>query len=160
MEQNQQEMMFKLQMFEQQLKQIQQQLQAVEQGIVEMSGLNLGLSELVGKKDSEIFAPIGRGIFAKAKLVSEELTVDVGEGNMVKKTIPETKKIIETQIEKLEEAKMDLTKAMNETNEEFMKLIDEAQSAHVHSHEHNHECKGCGDEDCTCDDDGNCECEK
>lgn len=156
MEQVEQEMMFKLQMFEQQLKQIQQQLQAVEQGIVEMTSLNIGLDELVGKKDSEIFAPIGRGIFAKAKLISEELTVDIGSGNMVKKTIPETKKIIEGQIEKLEEAKKDLEKAMNETNQEFMKLIDEAQRQQVEGH--SHECKHCDDEDCTCDDDGNCEC--
>ncbi len=160
MEQNQQELMFKLQMFEQQLQQIQQQLQAVEQGIVEMNQLNLGLNELVGSEGKEIFAPIGRGIFAKAKLMSEELTVDVGGQNLVKKTIPETKEIIEGQIKKLKEAKKDLEKAMSEVNTEFMKLIEEAQQGqdqggHVHEHSHGEDCD-CGD-DCECED-GNCGC--
>lgn len=146
-EQNQQELMFKLQMYEQQMNQLQQQLQAVEQGIVEMSTLNLGLDELVGKESKEILAPIGRGIFAKAKLLSEELTVDVGSKNFVKKSIPETKETIQEQIKKLEDVKADLEKTMNEMNQEFMKLIEEAQAGqgHVHGpdcgHDHDEEGK-------------------
>ena len=68
-----QELMIKFQMFEQQIQQIQQQLEAVEKGTVELSSLNLGLDELKGAKGKEIMAPIGRGIFAKAKLISEDL---------------------------------------------------------------------------------------
>ena len=78
MENNEQELMFKFQMFEQQIRAIQQQLQAVEQAIVEMSDLNLGMDELIGKKDNEILAPIGRGIYAKANLISEELRDSMG----------------------------------------------------------------------------------
>ncbi len=81
MENNEQELMFKFQMFEQQIRAIQQQLQAVEQAIAEMGSLNLGMDELIGKKDNEILAPVGRGIYAKAKLISEELLVDIGENN-------------------------------------------------------------------------------
>ena len=105
---HQQELMFKLQMFEQQAQQIQQQLQAIEQALGEMNSLNFGLDELVGSKDKEIMAPIGRGIFVKAKLLSEELTVDVGGKNFVKKSIPEAKELIEVQIKKLEDVKKDL----------------------------------------------------
>ena len=100
--------MFKLQMFEQQAQQIQQQLQAVEQAIAEMDSLNLGLDELVGSKNKEIMAPIGRGIFVKTKLLSEELTVDVGGKNFVKKSIPGAKKLIDMQIKKLAEVKKEL----------------------------------------------------
>jgi prefoldin subunit 5 len=67
MEKGQQELMFKLSMFEQQIQQLQQQLQAVEQGIVDMNSLSMGLEELKGSKGKEILAPIGRGIFAKAR---------------------------------------------------------------------------------------------
>ena len=42
-QQEQQEILFKLSMFEQQVQQLQQQLQAVEQGIVELNSLSLGL---------------------------------------------------------------------------------------------------------------------
>ncbi len=127
MEEKQQELMFKLQMFEQQIQQLQQQLQAVEQGIVGMNSLNFGLDELVGKEGKEILAPIGRGIFVKSKLISEELTVDVGGGNFVKKTIPDTKKIIEEQIKKLEDVKGELERNLEKLSEELMKVMGEAQ---------------------------------
>jgi prefoldin alpha subunit len=128
MEEPSQELMFKLQMFDQQIKQLQQQLEAVGQGIAEMTVLSTGLDELVGKKGKEIFAPIGRGIFAKAKLESEELNVDVGSGNFVQKTIPETKKIIEDQIKKLEDVQKELEGNLEKVGEEFNKVIMEAQA--------------------------------
>ena len=59
MDESQQELMFKFNMFEQQIQQLQQQLQAVEQGIIEMQSLDLGLDELIGSKGKEILAPIG-----------------------------------------------------------------------------------------------------
>lgn len=127
MEEKQQELMFKLSMFEQQIQQIQQQVQAVEQGIVEMNSLNFGLDELVGKEGKEILAPIGRGIFVKSKLISEKLTVDVGGRNFVKKTIPETKKIIEEQIKKLEDVKKDLNDNLEKLGGELMKVMEEGK---------------------------------
>ena len=138
----QQELMFKMQMFDQQAKQLQQQLQAIEQGIAEMTDLNNGLSELVGKEGKEIYAPIGRGIFAKAKLISEDLNVDVGGGNMVKKTIPETKQIIDEQLKKLDEVKKELEQGMEKMGEEFQKMLGEAQAGHVHDENCEHEEKG------------------
>ncbi len=136
-ESKQQEMMFKLQMFDQQMKQMQQQLEAVEQGIVEMTALDNGLSELVGKKGKEIYAPIGRGIFANATLISEELNVDVGGKNMVKKSIPDTKKIIADQLGKLDEVKKELERGMEKMGQEFTALIQEAQGAQGHVHDEN-----------------------
>lgn len=70
MDENQQELIFKLSMYEQQIRNLQQQLEAVEKGILDMNNLNLGLDELIGSKDKEILAPIGRGIFVKTKLLS------------------------------------------------------------------------------------------
>ena len=124
---SEQELMLKFGMFEQQIQQFQQQLQAVEQGIVELTSLNFGLDELKGSKGREILSPIGRGIFAKTELVSEDLTVDVGSKNFVKKSIPETKKIIEEQIKKLNEIKEDLDKNLENINKELRKTILEAQ---------------------------------
>lgn len=122
--QRQQEMMFKLQMFEQQAQQIQQQLQAVEQGMVELNELSLGLEEMKGKKGSEIMAPIGRGIFARAKLLSEDLTVDVGGKNLVKKSIDDTRELIGEQVKKLEQVKEDLNKNLEELNKELMGVVN------------------------------------
>lgn len=126
MEENQ-EVMFKLSMFEQQIGQLQQQLQAVEQGMIELSTLNMDLKELKGSEGKEIFAPIGRGIFAKAKLLSENLTVDIGERNFVQKSVPETQEIINKQILKLESAKDGLNKGLDELSKEAEKLVLESQ---------------------------------
>ena len=127
MDKEQQELMFKLQIFEQQIRQLQEQIEAVENGLVQMSSLDLGLDELVGSKDKEILAPMGRGIFVKAKVLSEDLTVDVGGKNFVKKTIPETKKIIQKQIKKLEEVKKELDDNLEKLGEELTKVYSEAQ---------------------------------
>jgi len=126
-DEKQQGLMFKLSMFEQQMQQLQQQLQAVEQAIVEMGSLDQGLDELVGSKDKEILAPIGRGIFAKAKLISEELIVDIGGKNLVKKNIPNTKKIIRDQLAKLQEVKKDLQGKLEQVGEKFTKMYTESQ---------------------------------
>jgi prefoldin alpha subunit len=122
-ENSEQELMIKFRMFEQQIQLVQEQIQAVEQGIMDLNNLNIGLDELIGKADSEILAPIGRGIYAKAKLMSETLLVDVGGGNFVKKTIPDTKKILDNQIKKLEEIKKELNSAMEKINEEITKTF-------------------------------------
>jgi prefoldin alpha subunit len=114
-------------MFEQQMQQIQQQLQAVEQGVAELNDLNKGLDDLVGKKDNEILAQIGRGIFIKANLISEDLIVDIGGKKFVNKSIPEAKGMIDKQIAKLMEVNEQLTKSMNELNGEVMKMISGVQ---------------------------------
>lgn len=149
-EQKQQEMVFKFQMFEQQMQALQQQLGAVEQAIVDMNALNLGMDELVGKTGEEIFAPIGRGIFARAKLLSEDLLVDIGNKNVVKKSIPDTKKLIEAQIGKLKDVQGELRDNMNQINAEIMKVYSEMNSGC--GCEENGECNCGEDEECGCED--------
>lgn len=124
-EEKQQELILSLGVIEQQIQQLYQQVQAVERGIIELSSLNIDLEYLVGKKDSEILAPIGRGIFAKAKLLSEELIVDVGGKRFVSKGIHETKKIISEQIKKLEDVKKELNDSIEATSNEAKKIVDD-----------------------------------
>jgi len=127
MDENQQELIFKLSMYEQQIRQLQQQLQAIEQAILEITSISQGLEELVGAEGKEILAPIGKGIFAKTKLLSEELTVDIGNRTFVKKSIPETKKMVEEQIKKLEEVRKEVEDNQSKIGEEMQKLMGEVQ---------------------------------
>jgi prefoldin alpha subunit len=124
---NQQELMFKLSMFEQQIKSIQEQLQLVEQAMIEAGSLKIELDNLKGAKDKEIMASIGKGIFAKAKITEEELLVDVGGRNFVKKTISETQNIIDDQVGKLGEVKAELEEKLEEINNELTKVFEEAE---------------------------------
>ena len=127
MDQQQQEILFKLSMSEQHIRQLQQQLQAVEESMIELRSLDLGLDDIKDSAGKDMLASLGRGIFVKAKLLSEDLIVDVGSKNLVKKRIPETKKIIKDQTEKLHEVKKELEERVDEINKELTKLIFEAQ---------------------------------
>ena len=127
MDKEQQELMFKFQMFEQQIQGIQQQLQAVENAIVELTSLSLGTEELKGKTGKEILAPMGKGVFVKTKLLSEDLVVDVGGGNFVKKDIDSTKNLIGGQVKKLEGAREELNKAMEEINSQLTQTMINSQ---------------------------------
>ena len=141
--------------FEREIAQIQEQLQAIEQATLDLSQINFGLDEIPKNKDSEILAPIGRGIFVKAKIISDELTVDVGEGTFVKKPIPETKKIILEQIEKLNNMKNDLENELEKINQEITNIMQEVQKKEMKN------CDHCSEEDCECEEscDENCQCE-
>jgi prefoldin alpha subunit len=149
----------KFQMFEQQIRMIQEQLQAVEQAILELGSLNLELDELIGKENNDILAPIGRGIYASAKLTSEELLVDIGDKNFVKKSIPETKKILQAQLKKLEKVKEELNVELEKINSELTNVFLESQKVPGHSHSETCGCKEeceCDDKECTCE--GECTC--
>lgn len=153
MEKEQQEMMIKFQMFEQQIKAIQQQLQVVEQTILELEEMHVGMEDLIGGVDSEILAPIGRGIFVKAKVTSEDLIVDIGEKNYVNKSIPETRDMIKEQLVKLGDIKTQLEEELDKINGELTKVFMESQGHG--SNECN--CSGHGEDDeCSCGDECSC----
>src|SRR3989344_992973 len=101
-EQKQQELMYKLSLFEQQMQLIQQQIEAVEKALNETNSLNIGLEDIKDSKDKEILASIGKGIYIKGKIIDNNLIVDVGGRNFVKKNISETQNMIKEQIKKLE----------------------------------------------------------
>jgi len=145
----QQELFYRFSLYEKQIKELQQQIEAIENGIVELNSLDFGLDELVGNVGKEIYAPFGKGIFVKAKLASEELNVDIGKGNLVKKSIPDTKRLIQEQIKKLEGVKAELENNLEEMGKEINEMIDKAQQ---------HECQCKEGEECNCGDD--CECGK
>tara|TARA_Y100000310_G_scaffold251425_1_gene257907 strand:- start:10657 stop:11121 length:465 start_codon:yes stop_codon:yes gene_type:complete len=148
--QAQQELMFKLQMYEQHINQTQQQQQAVEQGVADLNDLLSGLEELRGKEGQEVMAQIGKGIFVKTKLISEELTVDIGNKSLVAKSIDDTKALIQEQLGKLGEARMELNKNLEKIQEEMTGLVQQFQESqgepsepeineHVHGPDCNHD---------------------
>jgi len=126
-QQAQQELLYRLSVFEQHIKQLHQQLQLIEKNIIDLNSLDFGIDEIKGSVGKEILGQLGRGIFVKAKVISEELIVDVGNKNFVKKSISDTKKIIKEQIEKLHQIEKELKDKLKEINEEMTELVLEAQ---------------------------------
>lgn len=126
--QEQQELIFKLSIFEQQIKAIQEQIQAVDQAIFESNSLKFDLDDLKKAKDKEILAGLGKGIFIKAKINSENLIVDVGDKTFVNKSVENTQKLIGEQIKKLESIRKELEEKLEEINEELTKTFMSVQN--------------------------------
>ena len=121
----QQEFILKLSMFEQQINQLQEQIEAVERGINDLSSLNFGLDDIKNGVGKEILSPLGKGVFVKANLASNDLTVDIGQGNFVKKSIPETKEIISEQTKKLISVKKELDENIGRISKEMTRALEE-----------------------------------
>jgi prefoldin alpha subunit len=134
---NEKELQIKFQIFEQQIMYIQEQISLIEQTITDLSSLKDGLDEI---KEKEIFAPIGRGIFVKAKIISDNLLVDIGDKNLIEKNIPETKELIEEQIKKIEENKAKLNNELKNVEKEMENFFIENRK----------ECKCTNEENCKC----------
>ncbi len=113
------EIIIKLAGLEERAKQIEQNIQIVEENSIDLQRLQEGLEEIKGSKGKEILAPIGRGIFVKAKLDSEEFLTDIGGRTFVKKDGDDINKMIEENIGKLAELKAELFRELEELNEEL-----------------------------------------
>ena len=81
------------------------------------------MDEIKGSVGKEILGQLGRGIFVKANITSEDLIVDVGNKNFVKKSVADTKKIIKEQIGKLHQIEKELKDKVEEINEEVAELV-------------------------------------
>jgi prefoldin alpha subunit len=119
------EKIIQLQIIEQEANQLDQQFQLVEQHLSEMQKLNESMSELEKTKEKKIFANIGKGIYIPAEITGKMLLVEVGNKNMVRKTISETKKIIEEQLGKLINAKTQISERIEELQMQMGLLIQE-----------------------------------
>lgn len=125
MEENQQEILMKLSMIEQQIQTLQNQIKSFEEDTIRLQRLKMGLEELKESNEKEIFAQIANGIFIKAEIDSKDLLVDIGGKNFVKRNIDETNELIEGQIKKVNSAKTELNRHLEEIGKEAEKIISE-----------------------------------
>ncbi len=102
--QKRREKLLELQMFDQQIKQLEDQMRRIEEQILEINTLIDSISELkTVKTGQEILVPVANGIFANAKIDDTKiLKVNVGGGVVVEKTIDETINMLKDQIKSVE----------------------------------------------------------
>jgi len=118
-----QETLNKLEMSERNIEMLNQQLQLIEKSLTELNSLNFGMDKIKSSVGKEVLAQLGRGIFVKTKLLSDELVVDVGNKTFVKKSVPETKEIIKEQVKKLSKLKKELKEEIEKMDNEMAGLI-------------------------------------
>lgn len=112
-------------MMRQQSEETEKQLQFVHQQIGELNEFSKILEELDKNGESEMLAPLGKGVYAKAdRKTDEKLFVEVGAGVMVRKTPKDAKEIIMEQIKKFTEAKIQLTAQLEVFRQEFRRMLE------------------------------------
>ncbi len=86
------------------------------------------IKEIDKFNEKEMISSLGKGVFIKTNLMEKDLYVDVGSNVIVKKTPEETIKIIESQIKKMYEAKVQLTVQLDMYNNTLQKIIEQIET--------------------------------
>ena len=123
-----QEQIIQIQMMEQEVNQLNQQLQMIEQNIKEMSELLESLEEIGNEGNRDILANLGKRIFIPVEIKDKNLIVEVGKGNFVKKSVPETKEVIEKESKKLIEGRNQIMERLTSLQIEMNNLIMQIES--------------------------------
>src|SRR3989338_1538222 len=111
-----QEKYMHLQLIAQTLRQVQQQLQLLDEQAAEIEKMTSGLGELMNAKIGvNLLVPVSEGIFAKASLSDHKsLLVNVGSNVVVEKTIEETRNLLQDRNQELKEHREELKKQNGE----------------------------------------------
>ena len=121
------ELIIKLQETHRQSQEIEEKFKVVEQQLDELQKFASSLEDLDKNSNKEILASLGKGVYIKSDIKDEKLFVDVGSGILVRKSIEESRQVVEEQSKKLNEMKIQLV-AENETIAEKMRgLIEKVE---------------------------------
>ena len=125
-----QEMYMEFQMLEQHIRQLQKQLEAVTQQLVELTVTSISLDEFNKiKPGKEIFVPLSSGIFAKASVKdTSELLVNVGANVVVQKDVASTKKLIQRQMEEIKKIREQMVDELEKLTSHAAQLEMQLQS--------------------------------
>jgi prefoldin alpha subunit len=104
-----------LQVLVQYVTQLQQQTSNLNAQINELQELEAALTEInLATKKNPMFASLGSGIFLESELKdNNEVLVNVGQNIIVKKSVPEAKKLIKDQVEQLKLVEKQLESELN-----------------------------------------------
>jgi len=148
---DEQQYIMQMQIMEQEANQLDQQIQAIDQQVSELTSVKESLEALeTSKKNKNMLANLGKGIFVETEIKSNELLVNVGKNILIKKTPEQAIKIIDEQMAKLSEGRGQILERIEELQVNMQNLLLDAQKhAGVGKHAHNHSCEN-----------DNCECEE
>ncbi len=107
-----QELMLRASFLEQQAKEIEASLELVTRQVTELEQFSDHLSFFQKSKENQMLAPLGKGIYLKTSYESKKLFVEVGSGVVVQKTPEETQEIIEAQLKRLKEIRLQLSEQL------------------------------------------------
>jgi prefoldin alpha subunit len=122
------ELIQKAMQLRQESEQVEKQIDFISQQLFDLQEFHKNLNYLNIKSSEKIMSPLGRGVFVEAEMSKDsKLLVEVGAGIFVKKTSQETAEIIEAQIKKFREYKIQLETQLQEYISEFYEMLQEVE---------------------------------
>jgi len=127
---SEQELLMQASMIEQHMAQLNEQLNMVENTIDEMTFLSNSLTYIEDTKEKDNWTNLGHGIFLSSTIKEKKLLVQVGAGVFIKKLPSEAKKIISSQIKRMNEARIKLSAQQEFYHEALSRIVDEVGHTH------------------------------
>ena len=125
-----QELLWQASMLEKQTQEIEQHSNFLQQEIQDLSKFKENIGSMQGNASgNEILASLGKGVYVKASMTDKKLFVDVGAGVIVKKSPADTEKIIDAQLKKLSEAKLQLQDKLEIYQMELSRIVIELEKS-------------------------------
>jgi prefoldin alpha subunit len=121
------ELLQKAQMMQRQSEEAERGLQVIDEQINELEKFNDNLDFLDKSKEKQILANLGKGVFVKSDIKDKKLFVEVGAGIIVRKSAIETRGVIEKQIKKFKEARIQILGQLEEFRGEFGRMVEEIE---------------------------------
>ncbi len=128
-EQELQQKYVELQLLDRQIKELQQQIQIIDEQSLDFRVGVQGLSDIEKTQEgSEILVPVSNGIFAWATLTnSSEFLVSVGSNVMVVKSMVETRKLLDEKIATLSQYRDEIVLNLQQLDEQIRRLEAEVR---------------------------------
>lgn len=125
---NEEELLYRATLLKQESEETEKALNFVNEQINELENFKESLKFLEKNKEEEILASLGKGVYVKAKKENERLFVNVGADVIIRKTPQETVIVIEEQIKRFSEAKMQLLIQLQEYASNFREMLKEVEN--------------------------------
>jgi|SRR3989338_6311607 len=118
------ELLMRAQTLQNESQEVENNIKIINEHVEELTKFKENLDFLDKNDEKDILASLGRGVYAKSKIVDDKnLFVEIGAGVVIKKTPAETKKVIEEQIRKFGEARLQLEAQLEFYANEFRKMV-------------------------------------
>ncbi len=126
---NLQEKVIELNVLDSRLKEIQQQIQVIDQQLMELQILEKNIDEIKkAKKNSETLSSLGPGVFIKSTIANnEEIFIDIGSKIIAKKTAEEAKELVKKRTEQIMNIRDIVVNEINNIVFQIQKIESEIQ---------------------------------
>lgn len=121
---------YQMQVAQKQMKTLQEQHENMCNKEMEISYIKQSLNDLSATEDGkELLVPINNGIFIKTKMSKiSEVLVNVGSDIVVDKSIPDTIKMMDVQLEEVKKFKVNIENDINVVGDRLQKLENKFHS--------------------------------